>query len=242
MGIKKFIQLFFYLLLYFLNIFFIFYSESKGSDRMRTLKVDFFRIQVSVTGTDTVQGTIYYWHPNKIFIDISFPLRQIIKVNSNEFLVYYPKTKEAVSIETNVSNSLPFFYSFLGAVRKDFDLENQGFSLLRVKTIKDTIISTWELSPSRKEITYFAIIKELGGRVSEARLEQENGKLVSEATFSKYLNFNEIEYPTEIITFTHSSMNMFEMVRFSNLLVEIPFPDSINNFSLPPDVYLKKKK
>lgn len=216
----KFLSLFLWLLLLF------------AFEPFFNLKVNFERRVFLKDKIEITKGYIYYFEGRK-FVEVNFPLHQIMLLEKNLLTIYYPERKKAFEIISPAGSSLPFFDMFLIPSKRGFFKElgfveqekRNDYVRYSAPSGMNSVIDEVELFFDRK------------GRLKRL-IEKMKRKVRMKAEFSGFVEFMGFSYPTKIIIDGEKR----ESVSFSGLKFNLELPDMVKNFRLPPDTEIRRIK
>lgn len=212
------------------------------SDNVKTLSGVFSRTFAGEQGIDSTSGAFYYLDSNKMYIQVNYPLHQIMYIEANITTIYYPESKKAFRLESVNPVILPLIPGLLAAIRPDYGLGDLGFELGN-QTIKgDTVIASWTHPKAKKKMGAFKIA-EVNDRLVYTQYQLPNKVIRMKTTFSNYENVSGVFFPTEIYAkiFNPDGIS-FEKVLIEDLELNQKIPDHIVNFKIPGDVVVENKK
>jgi len=190
---------------------------------------------------EIIKGKIFFKAPDKVVCTVSYPINQLIIVEGNSLIIYYPEEKKALKIRSQNPFSPPLLQWLMMAIKRDYGLSELGYKLEKYKRIGDTLFIYWA-PPEHLEKSYGMIkIAEIEGRFIYFESHTPKGKLSTKAIFRKHIKFENSFLPSEIHQeFYSESDTVRETVSFKNIQFNIVIPDSILNFKIPNNIPIEE--
>ena len=206
---------------------------------MNAIQSGFFHILDDGRSADTARGEIYIVFPALTHIHITQPVNQIMRISTDEMIIYYPDTKEAFVYK----NPSPISTSWLtnlgkGAIENTF--EGIGLKSLNKYSIADKEVSFWEKPKKKKEpLLRIRVIKE-NGLLSKLVFFNEDGETLAVNNYGDYKQIADTFYlPTHIENVTNTTTGKSrEIIILSSPEALSRAPAEIIDFKIPPDAHI----
>ncbi len=191
------------------------------------IKADFIQIE-----KDTVKGKLYFdKEKRKIKYEVSYPLNQIITVNANTTLVYYPERKLAFRFTTKTFDPTKNFL-----FKNEFEiLQKLGFNLIMKKTKKDTIFCYYNDNKGNA-----ILIKKWKKHITEVYQEFKN-KPIARVKIFDFKKLTTDFFPSKILIEVFYPQKYSYKMFFMNVR-EVVDSASIFEIELPEDVKIKEEQ
>lgn len=207
-----------------------------------TLYSNFERIVESSTNVDTVRGELYFISPGKIYIDVTFPLHQIMTIEGNITNIYYPELEKAFQLESKNPVLLPVVTGLMGAIRPDYGLTEFGFEIYKQKMYGDTLVTYWSHPKAEDKIGSFKLVQ-YNDLLIFALYESQDSFSQTKTSFSDYISVNGTLFPSLMVTDINSlQRNATEKLFLKDLKVNLTIPAHITSFKIPEHVTIEKKE
>ncbi len=203
---------------------------------MKGIQAGFFHILDDGRSIDSASGEIFIVFPSLTHIHITRPVNQIMRISTDEMIIYYPDTKEAFVYENPSPLSTAWLLN-LGKGTIENTFEGMKLKLLNQYTIANQQISIWEKPKKKKEpLLRIKVIKE-DGLLKQLVFFNENGETLA---VNKYENYEQIAdtfyIPTHIESITHTSDGVSrELIKLKSPRALERIPEGIIDFTIPPD-------
>jgi len=194
--------------------------------------LNFSRIYKENKREEEVRGKIFYTYENDFFyINVNFPLKQIMTRKADTLLIYYPDEKKGFKIIT-FPNDLPLGINFLkfAYIKGDTTFKKLGFIFVRKEIKRDTLIIEWA---TKEKIKRNYIFKKVHDRLTDIIVKGEKNNRLHVKFLDFYVNNKEF-FPKEIkIYFKNPFRQYTEDIIFKNPDFNKRIPDSVLNFRFP---------
>lgn len=212
------------------------------SQIIQTIFAEFSREYKSENGKEIVEGKIYYLtQMEKLVIKVNHPVKQIMTIKGNETILYYPDTRKAFRITSQIPNSMPFFQLFIGVIKEDYGLTDLGYTFANYKRKGNKLISHWNPPKNLSRFLGEIVLEYVDNKLVYVESKNFKGKIISKAFYKNHISFGSNYFPLEISvtknTKLHSSV---EKIVYKNIKFNSSLPQNIINFKLPPDVKVKE--
>jgi outer membrane lipoprotein-sorting protein len=208
---------------------------------IKTLVVDFEKSRIEGCREETAAGTIYYDASGNLTIATHSPLDQIMVLSGNELLIYYPEEKKAQRLAQTTLFPFPFFQSFLGVVKEDYGLTELGYRLISHETRGDTLVTLWQPVKQVRQKLGDLTLSHFKTRIVSVEMYAVDGSLSSRAKYEDHVKYGLWYFPLRIATERYGKTDtVYESVRYSNPQFDIPLPDSVINFNMPPGIDIQE--
>ncbi|MGB9595140.1 MAG: LolA family protein [Candidatus Poribacteria bacterium] len=206
-----------------------------------TISLNFERKIVKEDSTEIVKGISYYKSPQKLYIEVQHPLKQIMAIENNVLTIYYPIEKKAFRIKSKGPIQMPFIQSILSAMKEDYGLSDVGYTLTKSEMRGKILYTYWEPPKKYKKQMGKFIIGVENGLLSCSEALDPKGKTVIKSFYKKHIEINGKYFPLEVQSeITDGSIQIKEYIIYSNVKINIPLPQEVINFSIPNSVPVKE--
>lgn len=237
-------QLSFFLIVYIIiNLSGSIFAQTVSMEtNFSSLSSSITQIIQSDSEVDTVKGKFYFSAPNKIFLQIDYPLSQIMIIDGNITTIYYPKSEKAFELTSQNNVLLPVIPGLTGALKPDYGLSQFGFNITAQTFVSDTLVSTWHHPESGNKAGSFTL-KHHDDLLQSALYQAHDGFTTIETKYKQYKSVDSFIFPavmqTKNITLKTSRA---ETVLLDDFKVNSKFPEDILNFQVPEHVHIEKRK
>ena len=216
--------------------------QGQDSDiEFSTLYGHFSRVFSDGSTIDSTEGDFYYLGIQRMFIEVTYPLHQILTIEDKITTIYYPDHKKAFRLESVNPTILPLIPGIIAAIRPDYGLTDLGFKLLHQELRGDTLFIYWE-HPELKDKLGTYKIAEIDDRLILSLYTSPDGKVKSKTTFSNHILLKGISFPQHIRSQIDSPTgSSYEEVILQKLSIDIKIPPEIRNFQIPDDVVVERR-
>ena len=180
------------------------------------------------------KGSAFYdRNAKKIVYNITFPQKELF-VSLDTMLYKYVNNK----LESVTGNPLKPEYSIYHFILNndisDFGLKKSSFSVGNIEKVDDLIITKWIPPVGNSSVFGNIIVSTKNKRLNSVLIYNTNGVLVNRQIYKKYQSVSGVEIPTEILTVTYfgGEVKKYQIVEFSNVVVNEIGNDSMYNFKL----------
>lgn len=209
--------------------------------QITTVKAEFERKIIQKNRTEKVKGIIYYKFNHKIVIKVKEPVKQIMIIEKNKLILYYPLQRQAFYITQKNEFDILFFKSFLGGIKEDFGLSEIGYTLLKEERKNDILYTYWK--PPNKLSKRLGIFK-LGiksNKIVYAAQKKSDGSILTQVAFSKHIKYKNYYFPLEIYAEKYDKKEkIIEEIIFKDPEFNKQIPEEIINFKIPPETKIEK--
>jgi len=204
------------------------------------IKADFsIKIKTHDNRQQLTMGTAYYdRNIRKIVYLTNFPVTETWV--SLDTILYKIATNALTGKQDVVTQRIPaiaefsIFHLCLNGQLADYGLKKSTFRVSAVEIDGEQVITTW--TPPAKYAKYFGqiIVSNKGKRLFGIVFMNPAGVVLSKQFFTKYENFNGLEFPTEIIQITYLKEGEDKQITsYRNIQINDRSNDEIYNFKLP---------
>ena len=206
-----------------------------------TISLRFERKIIVENSTEIVKGISYYKAPQKLYIEVQHPLKQIMVIENNITTIYYPIERKAFRIKSKGPVQMPFIQSILSAMKDDYGLSDIGYTLTRSEKKGNTLYTYWDPPKEYKKQMGKLILGIENGLLNYSEALNPKGKTVIKSFYKKHMEFNGKFFPLEIQSeITESSKKTNEYVIYSDVKFNISLPQEVISFSIPNSVPIKE--
>ena len=216
-------------------------SLAQGVEKLDTISLEFQRKVVESDSTEIVKGIAYYQAPQKMFVQVQYPVNQIMLINGGTMLIYYPVEQKAFRIKAKGPIPMPFIQTVLSVMKDDYGLTEMGYTLAKHEKKGETLYTYWD--PPRK------LKKHLGrfvlGTVKDALVYTETraakGKATAKSFYKNHIELAGRRFPLEIHSeIIAGSKHTKEFVSYRDVKLNVSLPDKVVNFQIPDSVPVKE--
>lgn len=206
-----------------------------------TLSLKFERKVVQGSSTEVAKGIAYYQSPQRVFIEVRDPIRQIMVINGKVMLIYYPVEKKAFRIKAKCSIPMPFIQTVLSAMKGDYGLTEMGYTLAKHEAKGDMLYTYWAPPPSLKKRLGEFVLGTTNGLLAYAEARNPNGRAAVKSFYKKHTKLAGKYFPLEVHSEVYAgSYRIEEYVIYSDVEFNISLPDRVVNFELPDSISVKE--
>ncbi len=226
----------------FLMLLLILNSVAYSSQKVDTISLQFERKVVQNDTTEVVKGIAYYQAPQKVFIEVQEPVSQIMLVDGEVMLVYYPVEKKAFRITAKGPIPMPFIQGILSAMKDDYGLTEMGYTLTKHEKKGDTLYTYWDPPKElKKQMGEFILGTTANGALVYAEARKSKGKATAKSFYSKHIELAGRQFPMEVRSeIVDGNSHIEEFVSYSDLKLNISLPDKVTGFELPDSISVKE--
>lgn len=221
----------------FLILLFALNSVAYGTEKLDTISLKFERKVVQDDSTEIVKGIAYYQAPLKVFIEVNEPVKQIMVVDGEVMLIYYPVEQKAFRIKAKGLIPMPFIQNILSIMKDDYGLTETGYTLTKHERKGDTLYTYW--TPPRKLKKYLGkfILGTADGVLVYAEAKNPKGKTAAKSFYKKHIELAGKQFPLEVRSEIFGGPKRTEeFVTYSEVEFNISLPDRVTSFKLPDSV------
>jgi outer membrane lipoprotein-sorting protein len=206
-----------------------------------TISLKFERKVVQNNSTEIVKGIAYYSSPQRVFIEVQQPLKQIMIVEKNVLTIYYPAENKAFRIKSKGPIPMPFIQAILSAMKDDYGLTEMGYNLAKHEKKGNILYTYWDPPKEHKKELGRFILGTENGLLNYAEALDPKGETIIKSFYGKHAEFNGKHFPLEARSeiFEGSKKNE-EYVTYSEVKFNVPLPKEVINFRIPDSVPVKK--
>ena len=179
-----------------------------------------------------------------VFVDISSPIKQNFIIKGNNTILFYPEENKAITLKSNTSSILPFFYTLKAFSVEDFRLSEKGYILDSTQYYSDdkTITSYWTPPKEIRNNIHKLELSIEQNNIVDVKSLNKDGVLVSSIQFLKIKEYNKILLPSEIIFTGKNSIGglITETIIFNKIIINAPLPKEIMDFKLPDNIEIEE--
>lgn len=207
------------------------------------LSVAFLREYTQGSAKERVWGTIYCQPPNKLILQVTYPLEQWMVFEKTVTTIYYPASRQAFRIISRFGSYPPFVQAFIGVAERDYGLSSLGYRVRDYNIQADTLISHWRPPKGLSLFLGETILKIKDDKIVYTESRTVRGETLRKSTHKKHVGYQGTYFPMEILTTEYSRADStFEKVVFSDPEFDLPLPEEVLNFHIPTGVEVKEVK
>lgn len=206
-----------------------------------TISLKFERKVVQKESTEIIKGTAYYQSPNRVFLEVDYPLKQIMIVDKSLLTIYYPLDKKAFRIKSKGLIPMPFIQAILSAMKDDYGLAEIGYTLKKHEKRGNMLCTFWDPPKAQKKRMGSFILGTENSLLTYAEALDPNGKTVIKSFYKKHIDFNGKHFPLE----SHSEIKdgakiNEEYVIYSDVRFNAALPNDVINFKIPDSIPIRE--
>lgn len=223
-----------------LLITFLMLNVSQFGQMPDTISLGFERKLVRENSTEIVKGISYYKAPQKLYIEVQQPLKQIMTIENNVLTIYYPIEKKAFRIKSKGPIQMPIIQSILSAMKDDYGLSDIGYTMTKSEMKGKTLYTYWEPPKKYKKQMGRFILGIENGLLSYSEALNPKGETIIRSSYKKHIELNGKYFPLEIQSEITDGSRQTEYITYSNVKINISLPLEIANFNIPDSVAVKE--
>lgn len=205
-----------------------------------TISLSFERKIVKEDSTEIVKGISYYKSPQRLYIEVQHPLKQIMTIENNVLTIYYPIEKKAFRIKSKGPIQMPLIQSILSAMKDDYGLSDIGYTLTKSEMKGKILYTYWDPPKKYKKQMGRFIIGIENGLLNYSEALNPKGETVIKSFYKKHIELNGKYFPLEIKSEIINGSKQTEYITYSNVKINISLPMEVINFSIPNSVSVKE--
>ena len=216
-------------------------SATTGFQPPETLSLKFERKVVQGDSEDIVKGISYYQAPQKLFIDVQEPINQIMIIENDVMLIYYPVEKKAFRIKARGPIPMPFIQTILSFMKDDYGLTEMGYTLDKHETKDNTLYTYWKPPRDLKKHLGKFVLGTTKGVLVYAEARTSKDKPAVKSFYSKHTELSGRPFPLKAHSEIYNGSNRVdEYVTYSDVKLNVSLPDNVVNFKLPDTIPVKE--
>lgn len=225
-----------FLFIIFLNIQYAF------CQMLKTFSAEFTRETIERNKKERVEGKIYYRSDFKeLIFCVSDPINQWMILKGNETLIYYPDSRQAFKINSQIPSIMPFFEATLAAIDEDCSLKKMGYEFSHYERKGDILISYWKPDKKLSKIFGECILAYQRNQLIYLEMKGPNSQSFSRIEYANYIKHENIYFPLEIMIIKKKhSDNGMEKIIYKNPVFNSPLPLEVINFKIPEATIIKE--
>ncbi|MBU1262617.1 hypothetical protein KKG61_07200 [bacterium] len=211
---------------------------------LNTLSANFEREIVNQDLSEITSGIVYYQEKERLTLEVTTPIHQMMIFNEDGTIIYYPEEKRAIQTkEKNSIRTLPFFQMFIGAMKEDYGLAEAGYILKRHKKKEDILYTYWEPPKKMKKFLGTVILEMKKDRFVYMETRTPDNKPAIKVFFKDHIRFGDKYLPCQISIERYGNSSLIkEYITYSDVRFNSPIPERILNFRIPDSVDIKEFK
>jgi outer membrane lipoprotein-sorting protein len=216
-------------------------SVASDSQKLDTISLRFERKVVQRDYTEVVKGIAYYKAPQKVFIEVQDPVKQIMFVDGDVMLIYYPVEKKAFRIKAKGAIPMPFVQGILSVMKDDYGLTEMGYKLARHEKKGDTLYTYWDPPKDLEKNLGEFVLGTVDGVLVYAEARKTKKEATAKSFYSKHIEMSGKHFPMEVRSeIVDGSSLIEEFVSYSDVKFNIPLPDEATDFTIPDSIPVKE--
>ncbi len=213
-----------------------------ASPPYQTLQGNFQKVNDRDGQVDSSSGIFFVKKMDYMYLEVTHPIHQIMVIEGNVTLVYYPERKLAYRITSKNPAMLPFVPKLIAALRSEIGFDNLGLKLEKQELLGDTLISYWISPDPEKNIGRYQMIQ-VNDQPVQIFYTTPDSLFASKLVFQNYRPVGDLILPHKIVSESVSTRGVtIEKVYFSQLKKDVPLPTRVVRFDLPDDVAVEEKE
>jgi outer membrane lipoprotein-sorting protein len=206
-----------------------------------TLSLKFERKAVQGSSTEVAKGIAYYQSPQRVFIEVRDPIRQIMIIDGKVMLIYYPVEKRAFRIKAKHPIPMPFIQAILSAMKDDYGLTEMGYTLAKHEAKGDMLYTYWAPPSSLKKRLGEFILGMTNGLLTYAEARGPDGRIAARSFYRKHIELAGGCFPLEVHSEVYDgSSHMEEYVTYSEVEFNVSLPNRVVSFRLPDSMSVEE--
>jgi outer membrane lipoprotein-sorting protein len=211
------------------------------SQRLDTMKADFVRVTTSTKGSAKVQGILYLVSSFRVIYQIQEPLRQVIVIDPEGMLVYYPDENKAWRFVDSQFSLMDLSAMITQTQKGDFGLADAGFSIVANESHEGTLITTWKPPKKLEKTIKTAKIETRDMKPYRLDLADPSRGYESSIIYGGYVSFGHRILPSRIEMKSRTrSIVTTETLTYSNHVFNAALPPEVLDFQLPRDARIEE--
>ncbi len=208
----------------------------------QTLQGSFQKVNDRDGRIDSSSGVFYVKKMDYMYLEVTHPIHQIMVIEGNETLIYYPERRLAYRLKSKNPVLMPFIPQLIASQRADVGFDNLGLKLEKQKFQGDSLLSYWVSPDPDKSIGRYQMIQ-----VNDLPIQifyvSPDSMFASKILFAAYRQVDDLMLPHQIITENVSVKGVtIEKIYLSNLKKNQPLPSEIVQFDLPDEVTVEERE
>lgn len=209
------------------------------AESIDTAVISFSQLTKAKEQPEQILSGIFYLSVNPSFfaIHLETPVRQIITMEAEKTIVFYPGSSRCLILPPHPDDPLRKQISHL--FLEDRGFTQQGFRMESIRMSEEKIISKW-LPPQEQSgaISYVEITSNLDEEMEKAVTFTAKGDLLSRVLFSDYTAQKGFSYPLTITTTNYlptGEIMTESTLSLHHLILNEPLGTQITRFAPPPE-------
>lgn len=204
----------------------------------------FTRVFENPAARDSIAGEFYYLQPNRLYIEIEYPVHQIMVIDNvrNLTTVYYPEQRRAFELQGERPASLPVISGILSALQPDYGLSALGFQIYDQEIKGDTLLTHWQHPEDDGSVGEFTLARS-NDRLIRAVLTLPTTDGTATTHFLDFVTQGRHTIPvviqTETVNFLGSAS---ERLVFGDVEINPNIPTDVIDYRIPEDVKVERKR
>jgi outer membrane lipoprotein-sorting protein len=216
-------------------------SVASGSQSLNTLSLNFQRKTIQGDSVELVKGVAYYQAPQKVSIHVQDPIRQVMFIDGEVMLIYYPVEKKAFRIKAKGPIPMPFVQTILSVMKDDYGLTEMGYTLAKHETKDGTLYTHWDPPRKLKKKLGRFVLGTAKGVLVYAEARDPKDRIAAKSFYKKHTELAGKHFPLEVRSEIYNGSNRTdEYVVYSDVKLNITLPDNVANFELPDSVAVRE--
>ena len=204
----------------------------------------FTRVFENSAMRDSIAGEFYYIQPSRLYLEIDFPVSQIMVIDNvrNLTTIYYPDRKRAFQLQGKAPASLPIISGILAALQPDYGLSALGFQIYDQEINGDALLTYWRHPEDDGSFGEFTLAKS-DDRILRAVLTLPATEGTATTRFLDFLTQRTRTIPVLIETETKNFLgSASERLIFEDVRVNPDIPAKVMEFRIPDGVTVEQKR
>lgn len=205
-----------------------------------TIFLNFERKVVQSSSTEITKGIAYYKSPNRLFIEVKQPIKQIMIIEKNMLTIYYPEDNKAFCIKSKKSFTMPFINSIITAIKEDYGLAELGYNLVKHEKKDSKIYTYWDPPKDKRKILGQFIIASENNCLVYAELKSYEGKTIAKSFYQNHVKIDGRLFPMKVNSEIMEGTSVIEeQITYSEVKFNVAIPKEITNFRIPNSVKIE---
>jgi len=204
------------------------------------LILDFERKVIENNTTEVTKGIIYFQKSKNTIIDVTYPLHQIMIIQNNELIFYYPEQKKAVKIISK--NPIPpiFIFGILLSMQEDYGLSKLGYKLIGNSVKNDTLFTYWSPPKNIEKVAGKQVLGTIKDRIVYVETRNPKEEIVSKVLYSNFKVVGESQIALSVYSEVYNESKVIkEYISYSNVKWNEKLPNWVEIFKIPESIEMK---
>ena len=210
------------------------------AEDMKGIHAGFYHQIIEQNSVDSARGEIFIAFPSLVHIHITSPVNQIMRLTSDQMIIYYPDSREGF-VYNNASPLNTTWLMTIGTGKAESIFEGMKLKLLTHYSRGDSEIWMWERPRNKKSPLLRIKMLKINDLLRTIIFFNENGETLAVNRYNNYEMIADTFYlPTHIESITHTQQGTSrEIVDLTDPEALPVLPQNVIDFTIPPDARVK---